>query len=104
MLLLSAAIFGMFFFLILHMQQVLGYNALKTGVAYLPLSLTIVSSSALASRFVDRFTPRPVLVFGLLLAVVGFLLLTRVSGSGDYASHILSSMIVLGVGLGMAFG
>jgi predicted MFS family arabinose efflux permease len=103
MLLLAAAIFGMFFFLTLYMQQVLGYDALKTGIAYLPLSVTIVASSALASRFVDRFTPKPVLVTGLLLATAGFLLLTRVVGHGDYASHVLPSMIVLGVGLGMAF-
>jgi len=103
MLLLAASIFGMFFFLTLYMQQVLGYDALKTGIAYLPLSVTIVASSALASRFVNRFTPKPVLATGLLLATAGFLLLTRVDGHGDYASHILPAMIVLGVGLGMAF-
>ena len=103
MLVVAAALFGMFFFCTLYLQQVLGYSALKTGVAYLPLSLTIIGASALASRFVDRFTPKPVLAAGLLISTVGFVLLTRVSGHGDYASHVLPAMIVLGTGLGMSF-
>ena len=103
LLVVAAALFGMFFFCTLYLQQVLGYSALKTGVAYLPLSLTIIGASALASRFVDRFTPKPVLATGLLIATGGFVLLTRVSGHGDYASHVLPAMIVLGTGLGMAF-
>ena len=57
----------------------------------------------LASRLVDRFTPKPVLSFGLLVATVGFVLLTRIDGHGDYASHVPPGMVVLGVGLGMAF-
>lgn len=81
----------------------LGYSALRTGIAYLPLSLSIIGASALASRFVDRFTPKPVLVAGLFVATAGFVLLTRISGHGDYASHVLPAMIVLGVGLGMSF-
>jgi EmrB/QacA subfamily drug resistance transporter len=103
LLLLAAALFGMFFFCSLYLQQVLGYNALKTGLAYLPLSLTIIAASGLASRFVDRFTPRPVLIAGLLIATAGFVLLTRIDGHGDYASHVVPAMVVLGVGLGMAF-
>ena len=103
MLLVAAALFGMFFFCTLYLQQVLGYSALKTGVAYLPLTLTLIGASALASRLVDRFTPKPVLVTGLLVQAVGFVLLTRVTGHGDYASHVLPAMIVLGAGLGMSF-
>src|SRR5262249_38265893 len=93
----------MFFFLTLYLQQVLGFSALKTGVAYLPLSLTIIASSGLASRFVDRFTPKPVLVAGLLISTGGFVVLTGVSGHGDYASHVLPAMATVGTGLGMSF-
>ena len=93
----------MFFFLTLYLQQVLGFSALKTGVALLPLSLTIIAASALASRVVDRFTPKPVLVAGLLITTGGFAFLASVSGHGDYESHVLPAMIVLGVGLGLAF-
>ena len=99
-LLVAAALFGVFFFCTLYLQQVLGYSALKTGVAYLPLSLTLIGASALASRLVDRFTPKPVLSVGLLIATVGFVLLTLIDGHGDYASHVLPAMIVLGVGPG----
>ncbi len=65
--------------------------------------MTIIGVSALASRFVDRFTPKPALVAGLLISTAGFVLLTRVTGHGDYASHVLPAMIVLGTGLGMSF-
>jgi EmrB/QacA subfamily drug resistance transporter len=103
MLLLAAALFGVFFFCTLYLQQVLGYNALKTGVAYLPLSFTLIGSSALASRAADRFTPKPVLVGGLLIATVGFALFTRLPVNGDYAGHVVPAMVVMGIGLGMSF-
>jgi EmrB/QacA subfamily drug resistance transporter len=103
LLVMVAALFGMFFFLTLYFQQVLGYSALKTGIAYLPLSASIIGASGVASRFVDRFTPKPILVAGLLISSCGFVLLTSVSGHGDYASHILPAMIILGVGMGMSF-
>jgi EmrB/QacA subfamily drug resistance transporter len=103
LLVVVAALFGMFFFLTLYLQQVLGFSALKTGVAYLPLSLTLIAASAVASRFVDRFTPKPILIAGLLISTGGFVFLTTVSGHGDYARHVLPAMIILGVGMGMSF-
>jgi EmrB/QacA subfamily drug resistance transporter len=103
MLVVAAALFGVFYFCTLYLQQVLGFSALKTGIAYLPLTLTLVGASALASRLVDRFTPKPVLVAGLLVSTAGFALLTRIVGHGDYASHVLPAMVALGVGLGMSF-
>jgi monoterpene epsilon-lactone hydrolase len=71
--------------------------------AYLPLSVAIIGSSALASRVVDRLTPKPVLVGGLLVATVGFALFTRLQAHGDYAGRVLPAMVVMGVGLGMSF-
>jgi predicted MFS family arabinose efflux permease len=103
MLVVAAGLFGVFLFCTLYLQQVLGYSALETGVAYLPWTLTTIGVSTLASRIVDRFTPKPVLLAGLVMATAGFLLLSRVSGHGDYASHVLPAMIVLGAGLGMTF-
>ena len=103
MFVLAAALFGMFFFCTLYLQQVLGYSALKTGLAYTPFSVTLIGASAAASRLVDSFTPKPVLVTGLAVTTAGFVLLTGVSGHGDYASHVLPAMIVLGVGLGLTF-
>jgi EmrB/QacA subfamily drug resistance transporter len=103
LLVVVAALFGMFFFLTLYFQQVLGFSALRTGIAYLPLSLSLIAASAVASRFVDRFGPKPILVAGLLISTGGFVFLTNVSGHGDYASHVVPAMIVLGVGMGMSF-
>ena len=104
MLLLAAGLFGMFFFCTLYLQQVLGYSALKTGLVYLPFSVMLIGGSAVASRLVDRFTPKPVLVTGLFASAVGFVLLTRVTGlSDDYVSHVLPAIIVLGGGLGLSF-
>jgi predicted MFS family arabinose efflux permease len=103
MLLLAAALFGVFFFCTLYLQQVAGYNALKAGVAFLPLTLTAIVASGLASRVVDRFTPKPVLVGGLLIATVGFALFTRLQVQPDYAGRLLPAMVVIGLGLGMSF-
>jgi EmrB/QacA subfamily drug resistance transporter len=103
MLLVAAALFGMFYFCTLYLQQVLGFSALKTGVSYLPFSLTLIASSAGASRIVDRYTPKPVLVTGLLISTAGFIVLTRASGHGDYASHVLPALVIIGIGLGMSF-
>jgi predicted MFS family arabinose efflux permease len=103
MLLLAAALFGLFYFCTLYLQQVLGYNALKTGVAYLPFSTAIISSSGIASRVADRVGPKPVLVGGLLITAVGFALFTRLHAHGDYAGTVLPAMLVMGIGLGMSF-
>lgn len=80
MLVLAAGLFGMFFFTSLYLQQVLHYGALTSGVAFLPLSVCIIATSALASKLVDRFTPKPVLTVGLVLTTVGFLLLVGITG------------------------
>jgi EmrB/QacA subfamily drug resistance transporter len=103
LLVMAAALFGIYFFVTLYLQQVLGFSASKTGVAFLPLSLTIVGASAVASKLVDRFTPKPVLLAGLLTTVGGFVLLSTLSGHGDYGSHVVPAMILLGIGPGISF-
>jgi EmrB/QacA subfamily drug resistance transporter len=103
MLLIAASLFGMFFFCTLYLQQILHFSALKTGVSYLPFSLMLVAGSGVASKLVDRFTAKPVLVTGLSITVAGFIVLTQVSGHGDYWSHVFPAMLVLGIGLGLSF-
>ena len=102
-LLVAAALFGVFFFNTLYLQQVLGYTPLETGLASLPLSVSIIGASIAVSRVLDRFTPKSVLVTGLVITAGGLSLLSQVSGHGDYASHVLPAMVVLGLGLGMSF-
>lgn len=93
----------MFYFCTLYLQQVLGYGALKTGVAFLPLSLTSIAASAVASRILDRFTTKTVLVTGLLITTAGFIELTQVSGHGDYLTHVLPSRVIAAAALSMSF-
>src|SRR4051812_42814144 len=75
MLVVAAALFGVFFFCTLYLQQVLGYNALETGVAYLPWTMTTIAASTPAPRAADRLRPNPALLSGLAHPTPGFLLL-----------------------------
>ena len=103
LLVVAASLFGIFFFVTLYLQQVLHIDPLQTGLAFLPLSITIIVASAAASRLVDRFRPKPVLVAGLLITIGGFVLLANLSGHGDYEIRVVPAMILLGVGPGLAF-
>ena len=103
LLLVAASLFGVIFFITLYLQQVLDYSALKTGLAYMPMSASIIGSSTVASRLVDRYSPKPILASGLVVATAGLVLMSRISGHGDYASHVLPAMVVMGIGLGMSF-
>src|SRR5215211_3692802 len=70
-LLIGMTLFAMFFFLSLYMQQVLGYDALEAGLAYLPLALSIIVSAGVASQLVTRVGFKPTLIGGLVLIAVG---------------------------------
>ena len=100
---LGTAIFGMFFLLSLYMQQVLGYSALKTGVAYLTVALLAVVSSGAAQALVTRLGVRPVLASGMTLLGIGLVLFTQVSVGGSYVADLLPGFILIGIGLGFAF-
>src|SRR5256884_6919685 len=76
-LLVGASIFAQFFLLTLYMQQVLHYSALKTGVAYISLTLTIIAFSAVSQALVTRFGIRWVLTAGLLFSAVALLFFAR---------------------------
>jgi EmrB/QacA subfamily drug resistance transporter len=102
-LLIAMALFSMFFFISLYMQQVLGYDALKAGVAYLPLAFGIIVSAGVASQLVTRFGFKPVLVAGLLLTAGGLVWFSRVSVGGSYVGDILFPSLLAAVGLGLAF-
>jgi EmrB/QacA subfamily drug resistance transporter len=99
-----AGMFGMFFLAVLYLQRVLGYDALQTGLAFLPVSALIGALSLGASaRLSMRFGPRAVLIPGLVLMTLGLLLFTRVPVDGSYALDVLPVMIVLGTGAGLFF-
>ena len=102
-LLIGMALFSMFFFVSLYMQQVLGFDALEAGLAYLPLALTIIVSAGVASQLVTKLGFKPVLMGGLLLVTAGLVWFGQVSPGGSYVGDVLFPSIVAGAGLGFSF-
>src|SRR4051812_7462924 len=102
-LLVAAAIFSQFFLLTLYMQQVLHYSALKTGVAYIALTLAIIVFSGVAQALVTRFGIRQTLPLGLAVATVALVLFARLPVHGHYFWDLFPPFIVSGIGLAMAF-
>ncbi len=100
--LLYAAVFAIWFFLSLYLQQVLHYDPLQTGVRFLPMTLAIVATSTLAPRLVAAFGERRVLTVGMLCAAAGLFLLTGVSAGGSYTADVLPGGVLAAMGLGLS--
>jgi EmrB/QacA subfamily drug resistance transporter len=98
----SAGLFGLFLFLTFYLQQTKGMTALETGLAFLPLSFSIAPTAAIIStRVLPRTGPRPLVPAGMAIAALGMLLLTRIGVDTAYASHVLPSLILVGIGFGL---
>jgi len=102
-LLLGMSLFAMFFFITLYMQQVLGFEPLEAGLAYLPLSAGIIVSAGGASQLVNRFGFKPVLITGMVLLSAGLIWFSQVSPGGSYLGDVLFPSLLAAVGLGLAF-
>ncbi len=102
-LMIGAAVFAMWFFLSLYLQQVLGYSPLRAGLAFLPMTLCIVACSTLASRVVTRVGPKPMLVAGMTMQAIGLLLLTHISPNGSYLGDVLVPSLLIATGIGFSF-
>jgi EmrB/QacA subfamily drug resistance transporter len=102
-LLLGAAVFGMWFFVSLYLQQVLGYTPIEAGLAFLPMTLSIAVCSILASRLVRRFGAKRMLIAGMTLQTIGLLLFTDVSVGGTYLGNVLAPSVIVATGMGLAF-
>jgi MFS family permease len=100
----SGAMFAWFFMVALYLQLVLGYSPLQIGLAFLPGNLIMGALSiGLSAKLVMRYGIRKPLATGLLLASAGLLLLVRAPVDGSFVTDVLPSMILLGLGAGMAF-
>src|SRR3954453_5679492 len=98
----SAGLFALFLFLTFNLQDTKGLTALQTGLAFLPLSFSIAPTVAIVStRVLPRTGPRPLVPAGMLSAALGMALLTRIGVDTAYASHVLPSLILIGVGFGL---
>ncbi|GAA4765019.1 MFS transporter [Streptomyces sanyensis] len=103
MLCLAAAMFGMFFFLTLFVQNVLDFSPLRAGLAFLPVSAVIAVGAGTASQLLPRFGPKPFMVTGALLSAAGLGWLTLTDVHSTYAGSILGPMLVFSLGMGMQF-
>lgn len=97
---ISFAMMGVFFFLALYMQNVLGYSALGAGVRFLPTTLVIMVLSPLSGRLSDRIGPRIPIVSGMVMITLALWMFSR-TNVGDTFSDILPAFIVLGAGIGL---
>jgi EmrB/QacA subfamily drug resistance transporter len=100
---IGTALFGMFFFLTLFVQNVLGYSPLKTGVAYLPMVSMILVATAAASQLVSRIGARPLMIAGSAASAGGMFWLSRVTEHSHYVSGLLGPMLLTAAGLGLIF-
>jgi EmrB/QacA subfamily drug resistance transporter len=100
----AAAMFSWFFLSALYMQFVLGYDALRVGLAFLPANLIMAAFSlGLSARVVLRFGLRGPIVAGLTLAAAGLALFARTPVDGSFLAAVLPGMVLLGVGAGIGF-
>jgi EmrB/QacA subfamily drug resistance transporter len=98
----SAGLFGLFLFLTFYLQDTKGFTALETGLAFLPMSFSIAPTVGIVStRVLPRTGPRPLVAAGMLTAALGMVLLTRLGVDTAYATHVLPSLILIGVGFGL---
>ncbi len=102
-LILGTASFSVFLMLTLYMQQVLGYSAMKTGVAYLAIAATAILWSGIAAQLVTRVGVKPVMVAGMVFLTAGLLWFTQVSVGGSYVGDLLPGFLLMSVGLGFSF-
>jgi EmrB/QacA subfamily drug resistance transporter len=97
----GAGIFALFLFLTFYFQRTKGMSAFETGLAFLPLSAAIiVAATAVSTRVLARTGPRPLIPAGMLSAAAGMALLTRIGTHTGYATHVLPSLVLIGLGFG----
>ena len=102
-LLIGTALFGLFFFLTIFVQIVLGYSALKTGMAFLPLAATIVVVSGIVGQVIARTGGRPLMLTGTAITASGMYWFSHLSVQTTYAGGLLGPMLVTATGLGLLF-
>ncbi|MFE2042401.1 MFS transporter [Streptomyces sp. NPDC059477] len=102
MLIISAGMFGVFLFLTYYLQLTLGFSAVETGLAFLPMVISLMIAATLAtSLLLPRVGPRTVVGLGMALGAVGMAWLTRLDLTSTYAADVLPALVVSGIGIGL---
>jgi EmrB/QacA subfamily drug resistance transporter len=100
---IGTALFGMFFFMTLFVQNVWGYSPVRSGISYLPMVAGIFLGAGLSSSLVARIGARPLLIIGPVFAAAGMFWLSRVTEHSSYTGGLLGPMIITGIGMGTTF-
>ncbi len=100
---LGTVLFSMFLLLTLYMQQVLGYSAMETGVAYLAVAGTAIIWANVAAVAVNRVGVKPALVFGMTLLTIGLVYFTQISVDGSYWTDLFPGFLIIGLGMPFCF-
>jgi EmrB/QacA subfamily drug resistance transporter len=100
---LGTALFSMFLMLTLYMQQVLGYSAMKTGLAYLAVAGTSIIWANVAAALVNRVGVKPLVAFGMALLSVGMVLFAQVDVGGNYWTDLFPGFLIIALGLAFCF-
>ena len=103
MLIVGAAMFGMFFYLTQFVQTVLGYSPIKAGFAFVPVSVCIVISAGAASQLITKWGAKPLALLGTAMAAVGMVWLAQIEPDSSYVGGLLGPLIVFALGLGFTF-
>ncbi|MFB7499030.1 MFS transporter [Streptomyces sp. NPDC056161] len=103
MLSLAAAMFGMFFYIVLFVQNVLGYSPIKAGLAFLPVTVAIAVGAGLSQRFLPSLGPKPFMITGSAFVVVGLVWQSFISPDSSYLSGVLGPLVIFGFGMGLNF-
>ena len=102
-LLVGAGLFAMFLFLTYYFQINLGYSPLRAGFAFLPFSGGIIVSAGVVSQLLPRVGPKPLMVTGLTMAVIGMFYLTQITQTSSYVTHVLPAELVMSLGMAAVF-
>jgi EmrB/QacA subfamily drug resistance transporter len=98
----GTALFGMYIFLSLYLQQASHYSPLKGGLAFLPVGLSTMAGALYSARLVARIGLRRQLAAGLLVGAAGLFWLSQLTAGAPYASHVLVPLLLAGTGFGMS--
>jgi len=100
----TIGMFGMFLFMTYYLQVILDYSPVKTGLAFLPLTVAIIiGSTQISARLMHHVPPRTLMVPGAILAAAGMSFFTRLTVNSDYTTELLPGLLLMGLGMGLIF-
>ncbi|MGH2960260.1 MAG: MFS transporter, partial [Solirubrobacterales bacterium] len=103
MFVVAGGMFGMFYFASLYVQQILGYNPLEAGAAFLPVSLGIMIGAVVSQQLIGRVGVKPVVMVGMLLASIGLIILASTTKVDGTYLELLAGLAPMSLGMGMTF-